>query len=134
TLGLEGNTDQLISLNPAYAYDAETRKLYVQVGIDSSVTPETFKRPPVNLSFVIDISGSMAATDNTERTRLEWAKDAIAKAISHLDENDLISIVLFASVSQVLLAPTQVADRSSILNKILRVQPGNSTNLDAGLR
>lgn len=127
-------SDQLISLHPAYAYDKETKKLLVQVGMSSNVTPESFKRRSVNLAFVIDISGSMAATDNTERSRLEWAKDAVHKAIANLDENDTVSIVLFDSVSQVILQPTPVLDKAAILHKLQKVQPGNSTNLDAGLR
>ena len=136
TLGLEGDTcdDALICLNPAFAYDKEMRKLYVQVGMNSNVTPESFKRPPLNLSFVIDISGSMAATDNTERTRLEWAKDAVIKSLSHLNEHDTVSIVLFDSVSVVLLPTTYVTDKELIINKLQKVQTGNSTNLDAGLR
>ena len=126
--------EQLIGLNPAWAYDKETNKLFVQVGMSSNVTPESFVRPPVNLSFVIDISGSMGATDNTERSRLEWAKDAVAKAISHLNEQDIVSIVLFDSVSVVLLEPTFVTDKALLLNKLQKIQTGNSTNLDAGLR
>lgn len=126
--------DQLICLNPSYAYDKEAKKLLVQVGMSSNVTPESFKRRPVNLAFVIDISGSMAATDNTERSRLEWAKDAVHKAINNLDENDTVSIVLFDSISQIILQPTPAKDKEFILNKLRKVQTGNSTNLDAGLR
>lgn len=75
TLPLDGEpAEQLISLNPAWGYDKAANKLYVQVGMNSNVTPETFTRRPLNLSFVIDISGSMAASDYTERSRLEWAK------------------------------------------------------------
>ena len=62
-LGLQASAcDQLICLNPAYAYDPETHKLFVQIGMNSNSTSESFQRPPVNLAFVIDISGSMAAT------------------------------------------------------------------------
>ncbi len=133
-LGLQvDTTDQLISLTPAYAYDKDTRKLLIQLGMSSSVTPESFQRSPLNLCFVIDISGSMAATDNTERSRLEWAKDAVAKSISHLNENDLVSIVLFDSVSQVLLEPTAVSDKTRILDHLTHIYTGNSTNLYSGL-
>ena len=126
-------TDQMISLNPAYAYDAQMQKLYLQVGMESNVTAESFKRPPLNLCFVIDISGSMAATDNTERTRLEWAKDAASQAIEQLNEQDILSIVLFDTESVVLLEPMAVSDKEYIYKRLRAIQPRNSTNLYAGL-
>ncbi len=135
TLSLEGGEcRELICLQPAYAFDKESRKLFVQVGMNSNVTPESFKRPPLNLSFVIDISGSMAGTDFTERTRLEWAKDAVVQSILNLNENDTVSLVVFDSISEVLLQPTLVTDKSLIINKVQTLQPRNSTNLYAGLR
>lgn len=129
-----GSCDRLIGLNPGFAFDSEARKLFVQVGMTSSVMPESFSRRPVNLAFVIDISGSMAATDFTERTRLEWAKDVIVQALSRLNENDFVSIVLFDHVSEVLLPPTAVIDRESIVAKVRSLHTRGSTNLDAGLR
>ncbi len=135
TLGLEvKNSDNLLSVNPQFAWDKETNKLYIQVDMSSAVDAETFKRPPLNIAFVIDISGSMAATDNTERTRLEWAKEASCQAVSHLNEHDIVSLVVFDSKSTVILKPTEVLDKSAIIRKIQAIQIGGSTNLDAGLR
>lgn len=131
TLPNEDCTD-LICLNPAYTQDAG--KLYIQVGMNSAVTAQTFKRPPVNLAFVLDISGSMSAMDNTERTRLEWAKEAIVQSIAKMNEEDLISLVLFDNTSRVLLKPIHVTDKEKILSLLRSIQPGGSTNLDAGLR
>ncbi len=134
SLGLEGaSSDELLTVTPEYAYDKEAHKLYVQVGMASNVTPETFKRPPVNLAFVIDISGSMAATDFTERSRLDWAKDAIGQVLLNLNEQDTLSIVIFDSISEVLLAPTPAIDKAAIIKKVQALQPRNSTNLYAGL-
>ena len=124
-------SDMLLTLNPAYAHDGQ--KLYVQVGMESNVTEDSFKRLPANICFVVDISGSMAATDNTERTRLEWAKDAISQVLSHLNEQDILSIVLFDNQSVTLLEPTRVSDKQAILSRLKPIQPRNSTNLYAGL-
>ncbi len=128
-----GSCDQLICLNPAYAYDPETNKLYVQIGMNSNVTADSFKRQPVNLAFVIDISGSMAATDNTERTRLDWVKEAINLALNNLTDKDTVSIVLFDSVSVVHLEPTSASQKAVISDSLKHIQPRNSTNLHAGL-
>ncbi|MCE5294015.1 MAG: VWA domain-containing protein [Chlamydiales bacterium] len=135
TLPLDGEpADQLISLNPAWGYDKAANKLYVQVGMNSNVTPETFKRRPLNLAFVIDISGSMAANDYTERSRLDWAKDAVLKALSHLTEQDILSIVVFDGTSEIIHNAAPVTDKNQIISKLQKIHPRGSTNLDAGLR
>ena len=54
-------------------------------------------------------------------------------AISHLTENDIVSIVLFDSVSEVLLEPTAVSNKALIDNRLKHIQPRNATNLHAGL-
>lgn len=56
------------------------------------------------------------------------------QAVAHMNEKDYISIVLFDSVSKVLLQPIPVTDKEKIASLLRGLQPGNSTNLDAGLR
>jgi putative ABC transport system ATP-binding protein len=44
---------------------------------------------------VLDISGSMSATDGTDKSRLEWAKDSLRKILEQLNDQDYLSLVLF---------------------------------------
>jgi Ca-activated chloride channel family protein len=86
-------------------------------------------REPVSLTFVIDTSGSME-----QGGRLEMVKDAMRILIKGLNKGDHVSIVSFGSQAQVVLGPTPADDDGPILDAIDRLQPGGSTNLEAGLR
>jgi Ca-activated chloride channel family protein len=86
-------------------------------------------REQVSLTFVIDTSGSME-----QGGRLEMVKDAMRILIKGLDRGDRVAIVSFGSDAQVVLGPTAADDDGPILDAIDRLQPGGSTNLEAGLR
>ena len=88
----------------------------------------------MNLALVLDVSGSMADTDGTSQSRLEWAKAAAVGAVNKLTENDWLSVVLFDSASEVLLASAPVTDRESVIARIQSVVTRGSTNLFAGLQ
>lgn len=122
----------LICVFPEVAVTGD--RLFVQVGLSTQKQAADFQRKPLNLAIVLDISGSMSATDDTHQTRLEWAKDALVASVSQLDENDLLSIVLFDTESEILLRPTNVADKAKIFAMIERIQTKGSTNLESGLR
>jgi Ca-activated chloride channel family protein len=124
----------LVCVNPAVAVDRDERRMYVQLGMSSQVSAEAFQRKPLNLSVVLDVSGSMSATDETEKTRLEWAKDALVQTIDELDEDDVLSIVTFDTTSQVLLQPAPVRDKARLVTMVQSLATRGSTNLEAGLR
>lgn len=134
-LSLTGsNCESLLCVKPAYLIDRDRNKLFVQIGMSTMVTEKTFKRRPLNLSLIIDVSGSMDAKDGTEKTRLEWAKLAAKETVRRLNTEDTLSIVLFDDKETVLLAPTSVSDKDSINEKISTIVTGGSTNLESGLR
>ena len=124
----------LVCVNPAIAIDPEQNRLYVQLGMNSSANEATFKRRPQNLAIVLDISGSMSATDGTEKSRLEWAKDALEKTVRKLDARDLLSIVVFDTNSEILRRPSPVSNPEPIITMVRRLSTRDTTNLEAGLR
>ncbi|MBT3981765.1 MAG: VWA domain-containing protein [Bacteriovoracaceae bacterium] len=126
--------DKLICVTPAVLVDPVKNKLFVQIGMDSNVTADTFKRKKLNLSVVLDISGSMGATDNTKKSRIEWAKEALRETVSKLNGSDYLSIVLFNSNHKVLLGTTLVEDKAAILKLVDSIQAQGSTNLESGLK
>jgi len=126
--------DKLLCVNLAAATNPEKRRLYVQLGMSSSVTQDTFHRKPLNLAAVLDISGSMEATDDTEKSRLEWAKDALIQTIEELNEGDVFSLVIFDTNSQILLRPERVRDKARIISAVRALSTRGSTNLEEGLR
>ena len=86
-------------------------------------------RPSVNLTLVVDRSGSMDI-----RSRLGLVKSSIALLAESLRPDDTVSVVAFDDTVDVVLPPTRVDERSSILAAVDRLQPGGSTNLADGLR
>ena len=86
------------------------------------------ERKAAHLTFVIDVSGSMAAEN-----RLGLVKRSLALLVDKLDERDTIGIVVYGTSGRRVLAPTSVAERERILVAINRLSPEGSTNLQDGL-
>jgi Ca-activated chloride channel family protein len=85
-------------------------------------------RKPVSLTFVIDVSGSMA-----NGYRLELVKDSLRLLVEQLNEDDQVSIVAYSTTAWVELEPTP-GDETRIINKAIKnLYPMNSTNAEAGL-
>nr|MBA3938893.1 von Willebrand factor type A domain-containing protein [Planctomycetota bacterium] len=86
------------------------------------------QRPPVNLVFLIDVSGSMSA-DN----RLPLLKRAFTLLVDQLDGRDHVAIVTYAGRAGIALPPTSGAERGVILRAIDGLRAGGSTNGEAGI-
>ncbi|MCG9895252.1 MAG: VWA domain-containing protein [Fimbriimonadaceae bacterium] len=84
-------------------------------------------RTPVNLCLLVDRSGSM------EGPPLEYAKQACMLVVDLLGPNDVLSIVVFDELVEVLMAPQKVTSREQIKSGIAQLQPGYTTNLSEGL-
>src|SRR5690606_33930309 len=61
-------------------------------------------------------------------------KASLGLLVLNLRDDDTISIVTYSDDAGVHLEPTPVAEAQRIVDAIDSLQPGNSTNLDAGLR
>jgi len=86
-------------------------------------------RTDANLTFVVDVSGSMS-----DQGKMELVKDSLEILIDELDVDDRVAIVAYDDRAWVALEPTFVDQRNIILDAIDRLHPGGSTNVDAGLR
>jgi len=84
-------------------------------------------RTPLNLCLVIDRSGSM------EGAPLEYAKQACNHVVDLLGPNDVLSIVVFDELVEVLMAPQRVTDKQMIKSGIAQLTPGYTTNLYDGV-
>jgi len=99
----------------------------LRVGIQGKVIPASAK-PPANLVFLADVSGSMTASD-----KLPLLKHLLTTALDYLDEDDMISIVTYASGTGVALSPTPVSERDTIEDALEGLAAGGSTSGAAGL-
>ncbi len=83
-------------------------------------------RRPLNLSLVIDRSGSMAG---------EPLKQAIAASealVERLGPDDVLSVVVFDDKADTVLEPEHVGDKASIRQRLRKVKAGGCTNLSGG--
>ncbi|MGB2870222.1 MAG: VWA domain-containing protein [Bacteroidota bacterium] len=86
------------------------------------------KRRPMNLSVVLDRSGSMA-----DEGKIEYAKRALYSLIDQLSENDILSVVIYDDVIEVLRPAQHVGDKRELKRIIQGIYPRGSTNLGGGM-
>jgi hypothetical protein len=100
----------------------------LQIGIATNRLKSLNEAPPVNVSLVIDKSGSMQQ-DN----RLVKAKEAAREFVNRLRPEDHVSIVVFDNGVHVLLPSQIVGNKSAVLGAINKISIGGSTNLNLGM-
>lgn len=124
------SSGNLLHLQTSFSNDYYTNQhpdgyFYVQVQADKYYN-NNYMRPQMNLSIVIDRSGSMSGQ------KIENARQAAIKMIDQLQDQDYISIVTYDDNVNVLVNQIQVRNRDYIKNKIRSISPGGSTNLMGG--
>lgn len=87
------------------------------------------KRPPSNLVFLLDVSGSMQ-----EPNKLPYVKEAMRMFVDRLGENDRVAIVVYAGAAGLVLPPTTADQREIILSALDHLEAGGSTNGGEGIR
>jgi len=78
--------------------------------------------PPRNLTFLLDVSGSMASPD-----KLGLVKRAMASLAGTLRPEDRVAIVVYAGASGLVLPPTSGEDRGRILSALSALEAGGAT-------
>ena len=91
-------------------------------------TPDDLGDKATNLVFLIDVSGSMSTPE-----KLGLLKSAMSLMVQQLDENDTVSIVVYAGSSGVVLEPTAGDEKQTIDRALARLQAGGSTNGAQGI-
>lgn len=118
-----------MNVNIAPSPWAEGREL-MQIGIQGyDIEPD--ERPPLNLTLLVDVSGSMGA-DN----KLPLAKKALAMLVDQMSDQDTISIAVYAGAAGQVLEPTLAseANKGKILAAFENLSAGGSTAGGEGLR
>ena len=83
-------------------------------------------RLPLNLSVVLDRSGSMSGYPLTN------AKDAAKKLVEYLTPEDYISVVVYDDMPATIVSPQLVTDKKAIQKQISSIRSGGLTNLSGG--
>src|SRR5687767_9349236 len=81
------------------------------------------KRPHLNLSIVLDRSGSM------EGEKMAEARQAAAYCVDQLLPQDRISVVIFDDVIELIVASQTVENKEAIKERLKNIRARNSTAL-----
>jgi Ca-activated chloride channel family protein len=87
------------------------------------------QRPPGNLVFLLDVSGSMAQPD-----KLPLVQAAMRLLVEELGPTDRVAIVVYAGSEGLVLPSTPASEKSAILSAIESLSPGGTTHGSAGIR
>jgi Ca-activated chloride channel family protein len=93
----------------------------VRIGLQGK-TYKNEELPASNLTFLIDVSGSMGAAN-----KLPLLKGAFKLLINQLREKDRVSIVVYAGAAGVVLEPTSGRNKEKILSALDKLRAGGST-------
>jgi Ca-activated chloride channel family protein len=84
-------------------------------------------RMPVNVSFVLDRSGSMKGE------KIDRVRRAAARAVEMLDQQDILSIVIFDHRVEVLVPATHVVNQRDIQEAVSRIRDAGGTKIAPAL-
>ncbi|MBY6154876.1 von Willebrand factor type A domain-containing protein [Vannielia litorea] len=90
--------------------------------------PVVEDRPPLNLVFLVDSSGSMS-----DANKLPLLKQSLRLMLPELRPEDQVAIVAYAGSSGLVLPPTPAGERAKILAALDNIGAGGSTAGAAGL-
>ena len=119
-----------MQVDTALEYDSfpvgQPLRVYLMVLVKADAAVDETKRRALNLSLVIDRSGSMAGA------KIDYTRRAASMLVQNLGLNDLLSVVLYNDTVDTLLMPEKVQRKDIINQQIQRITPSGATNLSGG--
>ncbi len=86
------------------------------------------ERPPLHLTFLADVSGSMSSAD-----KLGLAKESMHTMVDNLQEGDTVALATYAGRVARILEPTDASNASRIHRAIESLTSGGSTAMSSGI-
>ena len=116
-----------LSVSHKYLRPDSLQKVYVMLQIVQPKVELEKNRMPVNVSFVLDRSGSMSGD------KLSFTKKAVTFALEHLDSEDTVSVVTFDDEVDILVPVQKAVNKDQMAILVKSIRPGGCTNLSGGL-
>ncbi|MFT5482083.1 MAG: Ca-activated chloride channel family protein [Halieaceae bacterium] len=91
--------------------------------------PAMDKRPPANLVFLVDVSGSMRSP-----MKLGLVKKSLRLMVNQMQADDRVAIAVYAGAAGLILDSTPGTKKATIFAAIDTLEAGGSTNGGAGIR
>jgi Ca-activated chloride channel family protein len=111
---------------------------WLQIGMSSTIDPDTFERPSLTLVATVDVSGSMgwdySNDENEYPTPGALSRQMLHALNEYLGPQDRIAIVTYGSTVATPLELT-AGDRKGLIEQAINdLDENGSTNMEAGLR
>lgn len=123
-----GTISWAITPRNAYVMGDGNHESYVYLNVKSGANNNEKPRTPLNISLVLDRSGSMAGD------KMENAKRTAKAVIDRLGPEDMVSIVNYDDQVEVSFAQGPVRDKEDLRRRIDRISDRGSTALAAGMQ
>lgn len=101
-------------------------QVYLMARFVGGSAPVAHQRRPLNLSLVIDRSGSMAGA------KIDYTRQAAQFLVQNLTPLDYLSVVLYNDSVETLITPEKVVNKDAINQKIQKIRISGTTNLSGG--
>ncbi|MCU0511444.1 MAG: VWA domain-containing protein [Anaerolineae bacterium] len=102
------------------------QKLYLMARFASAGAAGEKTRRPLNLSLVLDRSGSMAGA------KIDYTRQAAQFLVQHLGAQDVFSVVLYNDKVETLLQPEIVTHKDTLIQRLEQIRVHGTTNLSGG--
>lgn len=126
-----GSQPAQVSLDVALANPtllmASRQTTYLKVGLHGVRPASDGPRPPVNIALVLDKSGSMNGS------KLAQAKNAAIRSLDMLNDNDIISVIVYDTSVRVIVPATKLTDKQMVVQAIQSINADGNTALFAGV-
>jgi Ca-activated chloride channel homolog len=128
--GKQSTSSNMLTLSSAFNNDYYTNtetngSFYAELKADE-YRNDYAKRVPLNLSIVIDRSGSMSGE------KIRRAKESAQFIVDQMESSDYLSIVTYDQAVQIVVPATHVSNKNYIKNAISSIVDRGSTNLAGG--
>jgi Ca-activated chloride channel family protein len=113
-------------LDNEYALDS-SGEFYLYAELKAARAMAKKERIPLNISLVIDRSGSMSGD------KLAYAIKAVEFVIQNLTSEDYLSVIQYDDKVSVVSISEKVTNKDNLIRKTREIRPGGSTNLSGGM-
>ena len=113
--------------NPYYLVGDNKKELYLYVDLKAKHVEKDTERVPLNISLVVDRSGSMSGD------KMEFVKKATNFVVDNLNAADQLSIVQYDDRIEVVTPAQSVKNKKQIQDLVNKIQARGMTNLSGGM-